>query len=88
MANPWLVRAITGRIRVKWRDEDGVLQDQDFDTEAEARAFGGSLLEFRGDAETGFLIAARLRQQHPEMSVEEAMARAGFVTEKFKKAES
>jgi hypothetical protein len=48
MTDIWLVRAINGCIRVKWRDEDGVLQDQDFDDEAAARAFGGTLLEFPG----------------------------------------
>ena len=40
MVDPWLVRTIDNRVRVKWRDEATILQDADFDTEADARAFG------------------------------------------------
>jgi hypothetical protein len=31
--NIWLVRAATGRVRVKWRDEETVIHDRDFDAE-------------------------------------------------------
>lgn len=78
MNTPWLVRTINGRFRVKWRDEETMLQDRDFDTEAEARAFGGSLLEFLPDMETAMLQAAALRKQNPQISVEEAMAAVGI----------
>lgn len=68
---------------MKWRDEEGVLQDQDFNTEAEARAYGGSLLEFRPDLETAFIRASELRNRNPSLSPEEAMARAGIVVERY-----
>lgn len=84
MASPWLVHAITGRIRVKSRDEGGVLRDQDFDTEAEARAFGGSLLEFGGGMEIAMLMAAQLQRAEPWLTGEEALERAGGIeTVKF-----
>jgi hypothetical protein len=76
--NPWLVRTWNGRFRVKWRDEEGILQDCDFYTEPEAREFGGSLLEFLPDMETMLVQANKLREQHPELSPEEAMERVGL----------
>jgi hypothetical protein len=79
MTEAWLVRTTNG-VRVKWRNEDGVLQDADFATEAQARAFGGNLLEFRPDLETAFVRAGELRRSHPELSPEEAMERAGIST--------
>jgi hypothetical protein len=81
--NAWLVRTIDGRFRVKWRDEDTVLQDQDFDTEAEARSFGGEGLEFRPDMETALLQARRLREQDASLSPEEGLRLVGIVTERF-----
>ena len=62
MRSPWLVRTITGRFRVKWREDDE-LQDRDFNTEAKARAYGESLLEFIPDRETTLLRATQLRKQ-------------------------
>ena len=51
MTNVWLVRAITGRVRVKWLDEEGDVCEWECDDEKAARAFGGSLLKFRPDME-------------------------------------
>jgi hypothetical protein len=80
--NIWLTHAASARFRVKWRDEDNPLHDLDFDTEAEARAYGerlgGRRLEFRSDLETSLLTASRLRVQNPNLSPEEALALAGF----------
>jgi hypothetical protein len=76
----WLVKTINGRFRVKWRDKDTVLQDRDFDTEAEARAFGGEHMEFRSDLETSLQQALELRRLNPAMSPEEAMERVGIVS--------
>ena len=45
MMSVWLALAIDGRVMMKWRDEDGVLQDRSFDTEAEARTYGRRLAQ-------------------------------------------
>jgi hypothetical protein len=74
MTDIWLVRAINGKIRVKWREE-GVQQDQDFDSEEAARAFAGSLVEFsNGDLETTCLLAARDMREN-DLTLEEAQAK-------------
>jgi hypothetical protein len=78
MTNAWLVRTHDDRVRLKWRDENGILQDRDFNTEAEARAFGGSLLEFEPDMETALVRAGQVKAQNPGMTPEEAMDRAGI----------
>jgi hypothetical protein len=80
MISPWLVRTIDGRVRVKGRDSEDDLCDQDFDTEAEARAYGGSLLEFGPDIETAFLRAREMQKQDPSLTPEEAFERAGIVS--------
>lgn len=41
MIRYWLVRLDGERIRVKWRDTEGILQDQDFANETEARNLAG-----------------------------------------------
>jgi hypothetical protein len=82
MTDIWLVRTIDDRFRVKWRDEEGDVCEFQLDTEAEARAFGGSLLKFRSDVETMCLRGAQLKQ-HPELSQEEVEERVGFVTVRF-----
>jgi hypothetical protein len=88
MVNVWLVRAITGRIRVKWIDEDGFPDDRDFDTEREARAFGAGLggnhLEFRADMETMYHAMGMPMEQNPGLTQEEAMTRVGIETIRFK----
>jgi hypothetical protein len=76
--NAWLVRTIDGRVRLKWRDEETVLQDMDFGAEAEARAYVGNLLRFLPDLETALQMMGRLRQENPDMSPEEAMERVGI----------
>ena len=73
MTDPWLVRTIDNRIRVKWRDEATVVQDEDFDTEAEARAFalrafGTRDLSFLSDMETSLHHAGRLMKANTGMS--------------------
>ena len=83
MTNIWLVRAITGRVRVKWLDEEGDVCEWECDDEKAARAFGGSLLKFRPDMETSLLMAGQLVKENPEMSPEEAMERVGIAEVEF-----
>jgi hypothetical protein len=82
--NTWLTRTVDARFRVKWRDEDSVLHDQDFDTEAEAHAYGerlgGHRLKLPSDLETSLLTAWQLLEQNPNLSLDEALTLAGFET--------
>jgi hypothetical protein len=89
---PWLVRTIDGTVRVKWRDVYSELQDRDFSTEAEARAFGTTMsnepMKFGPDMETALLRAGKIQEANPGMSIDEAAKRAGIVTVTFKSPEA
>ena len=83
------MRTIDNRVRVKWRDEATVLQDEDFDTEAEARAFGlrefgARDLKFLPDMETSLQRAGRLIKANPGMSPEAAMEAVGIKEREWK----
>jgi hypothetical protein len=67
---PWLVPVV----RVQWRDVDGELQNRNFDSEAEARAFGATKtdepLQFRRDLETNRFppeVIARVRKENERL---------------------
>ena len=89
MTDPWLVRTINHRIRVKWRDEETILQDVGFDTEAETRefclrGFGARDLQFLPDMETSLHHAGRLMKANPGMAPEEALAAVGIKEREWK----
>jgi hypothetical protein len=84
---PWLTHTIRGNVRVKWRDVEGVIEERDFDTEAEARAFGATMtsapLKFHGDWETTMHRVGQLMETDL-LSPEEAMQRAGVRVEQWR----
>jgi hypothetical protein len=78
---PWITHTVRGNVRVNWRDVEGVIQEREFDTEAEARAFGATMteepLEFRTCWEMTMHHAGQLMKADPSLSPEEVMLKAG-----------